>query len=73
MKEKIKKLKELLVNKEFIKFCIVGSSYTLVAVFVYWFFSDTLGIKAVIVTLVWVPSSFIMRFVINKLWVFKKK
>lgn len=72
----IKKIIELikpLFTKQFIKFGLVGGIYTLIALVVYWFFTDTLGIKAVKVTLVWVPSSFIIRFLIEKIWIFDKK
>ena len=67
----IKKLFDMLFSKEFLKFGLVGGIYTVIALLVYAYFSDILGIKAVIVTLVWVPSSFVIRFVIEKLWIFK--
>jgi hypothetical protein len=59
-------------SKEFFKFLSVGICYSLMAVGVYWYFSDTLGVKAWFVTVLWTPIGFLLRFVIEKLWVFKK-
>jgi len=69
---KINYLIKTIFSKQFIKFGLVGGIYTLIALLIYWYFSDTLHIKAVKVTLFWVPLSFIIRFLIEKIWVFKK-
>lgn len=38
--------------------------------FVYWFFADTLGIKALYVAWTWQPIVFLMKYLFNKKWVF---
>ena len=57
----------------FFRYIFVNIVQLLISLVVYWYFSDTLGYLAVLVTLTWVPFAWLIRFVIVKRWVFKSE
>jgi len=61
------------VKNSFWRYIFVNVSQFLLSLLILGYFSDTLGIMAVIVTLVWVPVAWVFRFFIVKKWVFRVK
>lgn len=58
--------------KEFVKYCIISGLFFVLSLGVYYLFSDLVGVSATIITFIWFPFCFLLRFIINKKWVFKK-
>ena len=61
------------ISKDFFRYGAVGFISFLCGLFVYWFFSDFLGYAAVLVTLIFTPIRFVVRYFANKKWVFKNE
>ena len=61
-----------LISPEFVKFTISGIISIILGITVYYFFADVIGIKAVLVAIVWQPTQFVLKYFVNKKWVFKK-
>lgn len=61
----------MMLLKKFLKYGLVGGVYSIATIGVYWLFVDTLHYKAVIVSLIWIPLSFVIRFFIDKKFVWK--
>ena len=59
-------------NQMFYRYVFVGGCSTLVNFFVYWFFADHLGFKALTVSICFVPTWFFIRYYINKKIVFDR-
>jgi len=59
-------------NKMFYTYLLVGGFSTMVNFFVYWYFADIIGFKALSVSLVFTPTWFFFRYFINKKIVFKR-
>lgn len=67
------KISSIMFTKQFFKYLIVGTIYASTGLLVFGLFVDVLHFKAVYVYMIWTPLSFIVRYVVDKLWVFKLK
>ena len=63
--------KEYMNMKQFPRYFISTAAFAVVGLGVYWYFVDVLHFTAVAVTLTYVPLSFIVRYFVEKGWVFK--
>ena len=59
------------VTKQGIRFAIASFFLASIGLGVYWFFADTLHIKALTVSLFYYPVILVVKFIIYKLWVYK--
>lgn len=57
--------------KQFPRYFISTAAFGIVGLSVYWYFVDVLHFTAVVVTIAYVPLSFIVRYFVEKGWVFK--
>lgn len=57
------------INPRFIKYGISGFIYWILTIFVYWLFSDIMGFKAWIVTIIWSPITFIIGYHTDKIFI----
>ena len=69
----MKSIKEFIrKRKKFIKYCIVSVISFSIGLFVYWLFSDTLGISASLIYICWSPLRLVARYLVNKHFVFRE-
>jgi len=59
-------------KKQFIKYLFTGGCVYCITVSVYWFFVDTLHYPARYVAMIYGISITLIRFLINKYWVYNK-